>query len=171
MEYHEQQGPASLRDQLIEDALDELTQHGPPGMIRSIRRWSSGRLSMVNLHVLMLLVHEGPLRMHAIAESLDVSQASTTGIIDRMEELGYVARERDEDDRRAVNVVLTEAGRQLVAGMATERRERIAALLEGLTDDELTALATGLRALRLARERIVSECTDQAHRSHGQTSP
>jgi len=44
----------------------------------------------------------------AVADALDASQASTTGIIDRMEERGLVARERGAPDRRVVNVTLTE---------------------------------------------------------------
>jgi DNA-binding MarR family transcriptional regulator len=126
-------------------------------MMRSVRRWSSGRLSMVNLHVLMALTHEGPLSMRAIAESLDVSQASTTGIIDRMEELGYVTRVRDEADRRVVNVALTDAGHELIADMASERRERLAQMLGTMADDDLAALTQGLRALRVARERLAEE--------------
>jgi DNA-binding MarR family transcriptional regulator len=148
--------PATRR-RLIEDALEEITRHGPSGMMRSVRRWSSGRLSMVNLHVLMALAHGGPLPMRAIAESLDVSQASTTGIIDRMEELGYVSRVRDEADRRVVNVALTDAGHELIADMASERRERLAQLLGTMADDDLAALIQGLGALRVARERHAAE--------------
>ncbi len=154
--------PAARR-QLIEDALEELTRHGPSGMMRSVRRWSSGRLSMVNLHVLMVLAHGGPLPMRAIAESLDVSQASTTGIIDRMEELGYVTRERDEADRRVVNVTLTDAGHELIADMASERRERLAQMLGTMADDDLAALIQGLRALRAARECDAEEHTPDRH--------
>jgi DNA-binding MarR family transcriptional regulator len=131
--------------------------------MRSVRRWSSGRLSMVNLHVLMALAHGGPMPMHAIAESLDVSQASTTGIIDRMEVLGYVTRGRDDTDRRVVNVALTEAGHELIADMASERRERLTQLLATMADDDLAALTRGLHALRLARERFTE---DHAH-DHG----
>jgi len=157
MEDTKKQPAPAARRQLVDDALGEMVQHGPSGMMRSIRRWSSGRLSMVNLHVLMALAHEGALPMHAIAESLDVSQASTTGIIDRMEELGYVTRERDEDDRRVVNVVLTDAGHELIADLATERRERLAQMLATMTDEDLAALTQGLRALRAARECLADE--------------
>jgi DNA-binding MarR family transcriptional regulator len=157
MEHDDATTAQSARGQLIEDALEEVMQHGPTGMMRSVRRWSSGRLSMVNLHVLMALAHAGPLAMHAIAETLDVSGASTTGIVDRMEELGYVARQRDSDDRRVVRVVLTDAGHELIADMATERRERLTLLLAAMSDADLLALTRGLRALRRAREDYAAE--------------
>lgn len=166
----DQERTQDSRRQLIEDALDELSRHTPAGMMRSIRRWSSGRLSMVNLQVLMLLAEEGSTPMGALADALDVSQASATGIVDRMEERGLVERVRDEDDRRVVKVTLTETGRQLMVGLATERRERLGMLLEELSDEELSALLRGSRALRQARERLVTSCTDHAHAEQGEAS-
>jgi DNA-binding MarR family transcriptional regulator len=156
------------RRRLIEDTLAELSAHAPAGLLRSIRRSSAGRLSMVNLHVLMLLADAGPTPMRTIADGLDVSGASATGIIDRMAERGLVERARDEHDRRVVNVALTEAGRQLMVGLATERRERLAALLDELADDDLAALLRGSRALRQARERLMSSRSGhEHHRAHG----
>lgn len=61
----------------------------------------------------------GPRRMSALAEVAQTSQASLTGIVDRLEEQGLVERSRSADDRRVVDVTLTEAGRsQLLAGRA-----------------------------------------------------
>lgn len=145
---------ATERDRLIATLLDELAAHTPAGMVRHLRRWPAGPLSLVHLNVLTLLDEEGPLPMRALADSLDVSRASTTGIVDRMEQRGLVERNRDEDDRRIVRVALTEAGRQLITGMATERRGRLSSLLDELTNDELDALLRGSRALRRARERV-----------------
>ena len=155
--------PNAAHRQLVEDTLEELSWHAPAGLMRSIRRWSSGRLSLVNLQVLTLLADEGPTPMSAVADALDASGASTTGIIDRMVERGLVERERGATDRRVVNVVLTETGRQLMVGLATERRERLATLLDELDDDELDALLRGSRALRLARERFVTGRTGHEH--------
>ncbi len=48
--------------------------------------------------------------MGQLAEDLDVSVASVTGIVDRMERRGLVERERGTGDRRVIMVDLTEAG-------------------------------------------------------------
>jgi DNA-binding MarR family transcriptional regulator len=92
--------------------------------------------------------------MHVLAEALDVSQASATGIVDRMEQRGLVTRLRDEDDRRVIKVALNGSGRELLARIAAERRERLALVLAELTDDELEGLLLGSQALRRARERL-----------------
>jgi len=142
------------RKAVIEAVLDELAANAPFRMMRSMRRWPSGPLSLVHLHVLMLLAAEGSQPMRSLADTLDVSQASMTGIVDRMEQRGLVERQRDESDRRVIRVALSDGGRQILSGMGTERRGRLAMLLEELTDDELAGLLQGSRALHRARERM-----------------
>jgi DNA-binding MarR family transcriptional regulator len=142
------------RKQLLAELLEELSSHTPADVMRYMRRWPAGPLSLVHLHVLTVLDIEGPVPMRALAESLDVSQASATGIVDRMEQRGLVERSRNDEDRRVVRVALTVAGRQMVEGVAAERRERLGRILEDLSDDELEGFLRGTRALRRARERL-----------------
>jgi len=141
---------ASLRHEL----LDELTAYAPARQMHLLRHWPGGRMSLVHLNVLFVLSGEGPLAMNQLADLLDVSQASATGIVDRMEQRGLVARERDADDRRVVRVILSPQGEALIAGIAAERRDKLARLLESLADPDAAALLQGLRAMRLARESL-----------------
>jgi DNA-binding MarR family transcriptional regulator len=147
------------RRRLLSDLLDELTSHSPADMLRYMRRWPSGPLSLVHLQVLTVLETEGSVPMGALADSLDVSQASTTGIVDRMEQRGLIERRRDDEDRRVIRVALTEAGTRLLAGVAADRRERLGYLLEELSDDELDGFLRGSRALRAARARLAPRWT------------
>jgi DNA-binding MarR family transcriptional regulator len=151
------QPPASIseRTRLIEDVLEEIGTHTPADAIRHMRRWPSGSLSLVHLHVLTVLEADGSVPMRSLAESLDVSQASATGIVDRMEQRGLVERRRDDEDRRVIRVALADDGRELLAGVAAERRDRLGLLLNELTDDELDGFLRGSRALRAARTRLV----------------
>lgn len=142
------------RPTLITELLEELTSHGPVKAMRYMRHWPGGRLSLVHLNVLFILEADGALPMRALAEAMDVSQASATGIVDRMEQRGLVERRRDDDDRRVVKVAATDEGRRLIEGLAAERRDHLAVVLAELTDEELTAYLTGSRAVRRARERL-----------------
>ena len=153
------QGIATTREQLVSDLLDELTSHSPADMLRYMRRWPSGPLSLVHLQVLTVLETDGPVPMGTLAESLDVSQASVTGIVDRMEQRGLIERRRDDDDRRVIRVALTEDGTRLLAGVAAGRRERLGILLGELSDDELAGFLRGSRALRAARARLAATWT------------
>src|SRR4029078_3959677 len=100
---------------------------------------------------------DGDLPMSQLAEALDVSQASATGIVDRMEQRGLVSRQRDEEDRRVTRVHLTDRGRQVIERLGAERRDRLSKLLDQLTDEELQAFLIGSRGIRRARERQYAE--------------
>ena len=142
------------RATLLSELLDEFAAHSPAAAMRHMRQWPGGALSLVHVNVLAVLDIDGPMPMGGLAEALDVSQASATGIVDRMEQRGLVERRRIDDDRRVVRVALTDEGRRLIAGMAAERREHLAAMLETLTDAELEGFLLGTRALHRARARL-----------------
>lgn len=144
---------ASRRAALRDAVLEELLSHSPTAAMRALKRHPGGAISLVHLHVLHVMDTCGPQSMRTLAASIDASQASTTGIVDRMEQRGLVRRRRDEDDRRVVRVELTEEGRGVLSGFAAERRDALSQLLDDLSERELDGLLRGARALRLARER------------------
>ncbi len=142
------------RATLLSELLEEFAAHSPAAAMRHMRQWPGGALSLVHVNVLAVLDIDGPMPMGGLAEALDVSQASATGIVDRMEQRGLVERRRIDDDRRVVRVALTDEGRRLIAGMAAERRDHLSAMLETLTDAELEGFLLGTRALHRARARL-----------------
>ena len=66
-------------------------------------------------------------------------------MLNRLEAAGFVTRTRQTGDERSVVVGLTAAGKALEERAANVQREVDAAT--GLTDAEITALRTSLRAL------------------------
>lgn len=84
---------------------------------------------------------EGPRRMSDLAECAQTSQASLTGIVDRLEEHGLVERVRSAEDRRVVEVAITASGRE---EMRTKHRlmlERLEEVLSPLDPTELREFA------------------------------
>jgi len=145
------------RDTLISELVDEMTSWNPRDRMNAFRSWLKGSLSLIHLHVLTVLEADGPLPMSKLAETLDVSDASATGIVGRMEERGLVERSHAETDRRVVLVSATTAGDAIFRDMAEHRREHLTRLFARLADDELAALLTGLRAVRTARAALHAE--------------
>ena len=92
--------------------------------------------------------------MSRLAEALDVSVASTTGIVDRMEKRGLVERSHDLTDRRVVLVHPAERGLQVFVEIDKRRRLGLELLLNKLSDEELSGLLAGHRALRVARTEM-----------------
>ena len=83
---------------------------------------------------------EGPVRLTTLASKEGVSQPSMTQLVQRLERAGVVARLPDPDDGRACLIGITEAGQALLDDRKRLRRERLAALLTTLTDEEQSAL-------------------------------
>lgn len=159
--------PETSREQLTAAVLEELVAHQPAQAMRYMRRMAGGPASLVHLQVLTTLDMDGPLPMRRLAEAMDVSQASATGIIDRMEDRGLVARLRDDEDRRVVRVALTETGRSTIGALTAERRELLAALLDELTDEELAGFLLGLRGMSRARQVV----HDRLRAEHERANP
>src|SRR5829696_4337719 len=107
-------------------------------------------ISMTHFHVLTLLRHHDAMPMGRLAEILDASMSSTTGIIDRMEERGLVERTRVPDDRRVVIVSPTKAGLELIDEAELVKSDLMAGALGHLTADELDRLTTALGDLQRA---------------------
>jgi DNA-binding MarR family transcriptional regulator len=90
--------------------------------------------------VLNRLHREGPMRLTALAEAEGSSQSGMTQLVQRMERQGLVERWSDPEDGRVSLVKVGAAGRELWAGRKELRLERITEMLNGLSDDDRTAL-------------------------------
>jgi len=102
-------------------------------------------LNDVDLDCLDLVARHGPLSPSALAERAALHPATVTGILDRLERGGWVARERDPSDRRAV-VVRARRERnpelmRLYSGMNSSMND----ICAGYGDAELEVLADFLR--------------------------
>lgn len=81
-------------------------------------------LTTSQLATLRQLGRYGPLPAGHLARGIAVSQATITGVVDRLEERGLVTRSRDPRDRRRVVVDLTEQGLRVVASSPPPLHER-----------------------------------------------
>lgn len=92
----------------------------------------SGQEDLTNRQMaLLMLVYQtqGPHTVRGIARALNVSKPVVTRALNRLGSLGYLARERDDHDRRNIFVAKTQAGAeflehfgQLVTGQPHLRR-------------------------------------------------
>jgi DNA-binding MarR family transcriptional regulator len=102
-------------------------------------------LKEVDLGCLDLVARSGPMTPSALARSAGLHPATMTGILDRLERAGWVARERDPDDRRAVLVrALRERAGQIL-GLYAGMNSALNRICAGYSDAELEVLADFLR--------------------------
>ncbi len=76
------------------------------------------------------------LRLTDLGERLFIRPPSVTGVVDRLERAGLVARKGSPTDLRAKRVALTEQGRQLVERVLTVHQDQINGLMSGLSARE-----------------------------------
>ncbi|MCM6775567.1 MarR family transcriptional regulator [Nocardia sp. CDC159] len=87
-----------------------------------------------------------------LADQLMLSRAGMTGRLDRLESAGLVRRIADAQDRRAVRVALTEAGRELVDAVVGEHTRNETRLLSVLSAPERREFDRMLRVLLASLE-------------------
>jgi DNA-binding MarR family transcriptional regulator len=107
-----------------------------------------GELSYAQYGLLFGLAAEPELPASRLALAADLSPASTTQMLDHLEDHGLVKRVRSELDKRVVLVSLTERGLEVVAGRRARFEGRWREALEGFDETELLATAAVLDRLR-----------------------
>jgi DNA-binding MarR family transcriptional regulator len=104
-------------------------------------------LSTTQVRMLAVL-EDREIGMLQLARILELEKSSVTGLVDRAERRDLVRRVAVPGNRRAVHVVLTEHGQELVRAVRSAARAQIAASLTGSLDEaaqnRLSRLAAAL---------------------------
>jgi DNA-binding MarR family transcriptional regulator len=103
-------------------------------------------LSLTQLRVLGIL-RDRRLRVTELAGYLGLDKSTMSGLIDRAERRGLVARGRDPHDGRAVEVYLTAAGHELMQRLFVVARRILAPQLDRLRPEQRGQLLGLLESL------------------------
>jgi len=106
----------------------ELREHGLSGAQLGI------------LHVLADSGNNGA-KLNDISQRLCVTSGNITGLIDRLEQAGHLARVPHPEDRRITLAVLTPAGREVFEQIYPAHAARVEELMSALTVEEQILLA------------------------------
>jgi len=98
-----------------------------------------GNVSFPQFFLLTYLDRKEVLTMSAIAQKMGHTTAAASGLVDRLENLGYVMRSIALDDRRKVMVCITPKGSALVRRIREEMVGNLMKILNHLTPDEQKA--------------------------------
>lgn len=101
---------------------------------------NKGNVSFAQFFLLGYLANEQYLTMTDISKKMGHSTAAATGLVDRLEKLGYVQRLHASDDRRKVMVQITRKGRELVERIREDIVGSLVDLMQDLDESEQGAL-------------------------------
>ena len=115
---------------------------------RAVDTMSDGQIA-----VLGWLRLRGPHTLGELAERERVSAPSMNRIVNCLEESGYVTRTPDDEDRRKVNIALSEAGLAVVAETVRLRDAWLESAMSEFTPAERATLADAAALLTRITER------------------
>ena len=98
---------------------------------------------------LSVIIDEGPLSQHELGQRMCVDRTTVVGIVDDLENAGFVHRKRNPEDRRAYALEATEIGRAWAVKARKAVLEAERELLAPLNDVERRRLVSLMQRLLL----------------------
>lgn len=126
---HEKNCAADINDELIIGLRD---------ISHTMRFLYEGRGSQKR--ILIVLLETGRITQRELTKKLNIKPGSASEVLAKLEDAGLIIRTQSENDRRTVNVELTEAGRSAADEAASQRRNRHIDMFACLSDDEKSTL-------------------------------
>jgi DNA-binding MarR family transcriptional regulator len=129
-----------------DDLIDALGQTAFMTMGALTGLAADAGLSLTQLRVLAIL-RDRRLRMSDLAEYLGLEKSTMTGLVARAERKELLARVPNEQDARAVDVVLTDQGRDIADALSIALRDTLTPLTAQLPPGDRGALTALLRRM------------------------
>lgn len=101
-----------------------------------------------DMHIIEAIGLEEPKKMSVIAKRMSVTTGTLSRAVDSLEKKGYVRRQRSKQDKRVVNITLTERGVLAYRHHEKFHQDMIAFVLDHISEEES-------RVLRRALERLM----------------
>jgi DNA-binding MarR family transcriptional regulator len=99
------------------------------------------------LWAIRIVAEEAPIKVSDLARRMYLHPATVVGILDRLEKRGMISRVRSREDRRVVEIELTEQGNDAAAQSPEVAQGLLVRGLEILPEGKLLNLAEGLEEL------------------------
>jgi DNA-binding MarR family transcriptional regulator len=104
---------------------------------------NKGKVSYAQFFLLGYLDDQDCLTMTDIAKKMGHSTAAATGLVDRLQKLGYVSRVHAEDDRRKILVRISDEGRALVQSLRNSLAQGVANMMSQMDESDRRSLPVG----------------------------
>ncbi|WP_168122562.1 MarR family transcriptional regulator [Paenibacillus sp. HB172176] len=106
-----------------------------------------------HLFVLMQLGKEQSCKVSDVVGMLGITSGAATGLTDKLVTLGLIERNRPEDDRRVVQLSLTDKGRETVMLIRKQRMEWFKNLFGQLDEERIDQIKDAFQQMRELAEK------------------
>ncbi len=136
-----------LLDTCTRDLMDTA-----PKIMQSIRiemrRGRGSDLSIPQFRTLLFIRRNPDSSLSDIANHLGLTLPSVSKLVDGLVKQQLVTRQESASDRRRCALVLTQNGESIVSSSSATAQENLAALLKGLSNDELQIIQQAMELLQ-----------------------
>lgn len=129
------------KSEIALDAYTKLVRATESSTSRIHQHLADANLTISQFGVLEALYHLGPLCQKDLAEKILKTSGNLTMVIENLEKRSLVSRERDQADRRSLNISLTDRGRKLIAQIFPKHAAIVAKEMSVLSPAEQGTLA------------------------------
>lgn len=112
--------------------------------IHSRKLYHNHKITTPQLICLYCLQSKGPMTLSQLAKEVSLGASTTNGIVDRLESRGLITRTRSVQDRRKVDLVITQEGGALTDAAPTLLQDQFAEALRRLSEEEQAAITLSL---------------------------
>jgi len=120
----------------------------------SARFVKASGFSMPQFFLLMRVHHCERCGISDLSEHLEITNAATSQLVDKLVQAGLLVRTEDPNDRRAKQVSLSAAGEAFVEKAIAERSRWVDDLTVALNEDEYQKVAEAIEILTEATQRL-----------------
>jgi len=111
--------------------------------------YARGQLTAPQRIVMQVLFHSDGMSLKELCERVALSHSTVSGIVDRLQAKGLVARSTDSADRRLTRIAVTAVVRQFMENVAPRlTAQPLLEALGRLSEQDRRAISRGLRLLR-----------------------
>jgi DNA-binding MarR family transcriptional regulator len=132
---------------LVADIIDNIRR-----LFQAVNEYSKKAeretgLTGPQLWAIKILAEAAPIKVSQLARRMYLHPATVVGILDRLEGRGLVTRTRSREDRRVVEIELTNHGKDIVNKAPEVAQGLLVKGLEPLADEDIVCIAGGLEQL------------------------
>ncbi len=150
-----------MTDERLEKVIEEMVRI-PPIMGRKLQRdlfkvvlkEVGADMAPHHMMIMKMLQESGPLSSSEIGEMLSIAKSQITHSVDKLVKLGLVEREHDTEDRRKIEISLTNKGRSILEKVDKTIGNHLKEKLAILSDDELEKLTESFRYIAEAFSKL-----------------
>lgn len=128
----------SKNDRLI--YLISTAQHLLKNHLKDRFKQEGIKITPTHTAILFLLMEKGPMLMNDLSRELYIENSTVTGLVDRLEEKGFVSRLPVSNDRRKWNISITQEGIKEIKKTQEIIKSVNSMIGEGFTTDDIKSL-------------------------------